>query len=500
MSEHLQNLAKLLQALAQAPHDIKRWCQVGFTYTQIGDPAEALATFQSARQIVPDYPEAYFGEALVYRNLGDSAASLNSLRQALRYAPNEQRFFSAYAQALSAHSAPAEEIGAAYRDWAARFADPLRPKHRAPARQRTKGEKIRIGYVSADFRQHALMSFFAPLLEHHNREQFQLIAFSSTVPDETTADIQYRFDHWNDVRHLNDKALAELIRRCGIDILVDLSGHTNGTRLLALARQPAPCQITWYGYNSTTGMSTMDFRLTDAVMDPLDTPSISVETLIHLPHFTCYRPPSDAPPVGDLPALRNGYITYGSLNGFHKLSDSTLTLWAQLLTQQKTARLIVVGSHAALAGAESENLVRQRLTKNGLPLERVTVLPIQSMTEFMALGEKIDIALESFPLTGGVTTCHTLWMALPTFALRGQTPDSRAAAAILTAASRKHWIADTVPEYLSLARRWVADLEALSKERQGLRQHLQNSPLMDEIGFIRDLERRYLSCLSVSSC
>lgn len=496
MSNHLQNLANLLQALAQAPHDVQRWCQVGLTYAQIGDPAEALATFQSARQIVPDYPEAYFGEALVYRNLGDSAASLNALRQALRTAPNEQRFASAYAQALSANDAPVEEIGNAYRAWASHFADPLRPKHRAPARQRAKGEKIRIGYVSADFRRHALMSFFAPVLEHHDRQQFQLVAFSSTVPDETTAEIQSRFDHWNDVRDLNDKALADLIRRRGIDILIDLSGHTNGTRLLALARQPAPCQITWYGYNSTTGMSSMDYRLTDAVMDPLESAGASVETLIRLPHFTCYRPPADTAPVGKLPALQNGYLTYGSLNGFHKLSDFTLKLWAQLLAQQNTARLIVVGPHAAHGGAQSENLALQRLEKNGLPLERVTLLPMQSMSEFMSLGQMIDIALEPSPLTGGVTTCHSLWMGLPTLALRGRTPDSLAAAAILTAARHTDWIAATPGHYLGLANQWASNLEKLAEERVMLRQQLLSSPLMDESSFVRGLEQQYLSVFS----
>lgn len=488
MSNHLNRLATLLQQLALAPQDGKLWCQVGFIYMQIGDPAEALATFHSAQQIAPTLADAYFGEAFVHFGLGNPDRASQLLTHAIRLAPNDQRLYSAYAHALSASGAEPATILQAYQTWGQRFTDPLRPKHRPPARRRQAGERIRIGYLSADFRQHALMSFFAPILAHHDRECFQIIAFSSTQPDELTPHIRTQFDHWNDIQTLSDKDAADLIRRRGIDILVDLSGHTDGTRLLAAARQPAPIQMTWYGYNCTTGTHSIDYRLTDTCMDPIGNETWATEQLIRLPTFTTYQPPAVASEITALPAEKNGYVTFGSLNAFHKLSDTTLRCWADLLAHLPNARLLIIGPHAESAGPASVAPAKQRLLENGLPLDRTTLLPRQSFTDFMALGQKIDIALEPMPLTGGVTTCHTLWMGLPTLTLAGNMPDTRAATAILSAANCACWITTSKEEYIEVAKNLSLDIAALAQLRATLRNRLQQSPLMDHQAFTRAFE------------
>jgi protein O-GlcNAc transferase len=254
----LNQLADALKTLSTQPQNAQLWCRVGFLYSTIFEPQEALDTFRCAQHINPKLSDAHYGEALALQQLGNTALALPALERAMALNTNDQRLFSAYAYLCSAEGRHPEQTFLAYRHWAQRFAEPLRPAHRPAANRRSGSDKLRVGYISADFRQHAVMDFFAPVLAHHNRQQFSIIAFSNGEPDALTPSIRQQFDYWNDIRGLTDQATADLITKRGIDILVDLSGHTNGTRLLSLARQPAAVQFTWFGYNGTTGMSAID--------------------------------------------------------------------------------------------------------------------------------------------------------------------------------------------------------------------------------------------------
>lgn len=498
MPGHLDKLSALLLQLAAAPQDGRIWCEVGFTYLQIFEIQEALATFISARQLAPQLAAAHYGESIARFQFGDHAGAMACLETAMQLAPAEQSLFSAHAHLCAASDQPPPVVFAAYRAWAERFAEPLRPHRRPARRQRCAGERVRIGYLSADLRQHALLSFFAPVLERHDRQRFSLIAFSSGRADPLTTEIRRRFDDWHDIGQLSDHAAADLIRQQEIDILVDLSGHTDGSRLLTLARQPAAVQFTWYGYNSTTGSRSIDYRLTDASMDPPGNEQWSTETLLRLPAFAAYAPPAEAPPVATLPADRQGYVTFGSLNNPQKLTGATLAAWAAILRRLPTARLLLIGPHAPSAVPGVGAQLRQRLAASGLPTERVELLPRQDFPAFLQLGERVDIALEPFPLSGAVTTCHALWMGAIPITLSGILPNTRAAAAILCAAGLPELIAADRDAYVELACQLATDHRRLRQLRAGLREHLAASRLLDHGGHVRALEEAYLLALNES--
>ncbi len=493
MSQPLQQLADCLQQLSTRPQDGGLWCKVGFLYLNIHEPGEALATFLAAQQIAPRLGEAWFGESIARLKLGDSATALSAIEAAIVRAPNDQRLYSAKAYLLQACGSDPQAVLAAYREWGRRFADPMARPRRKMRRPRTK---IRLGYLSADFRQHALMDFFAPVLQHHDRAQFELIAFFSGEADASTANIKGHFDYWNDVRKLNDSELAQLIQRRGIDILIDLSGHSAGTRLLAVAQRPAPIQLTWFGYNGTSGLNVLDGRLSDPVMDPPGNEQWATEPIIRLPHFACFSPPPTPAPPGPAPCLNNGYVTFGSLNNVQKISSATLHAWCAILAAVPNARLRLIGPHTSAGGAAAEMHWRQHLAAHGLPNERVDLLPQQSLADFYRLGEAIDIALEPFPLTGAVTTAQALWMGLPCLTLAGTLPAERAAAAILAAANLPAGVVDRETSYIEHAIHWASDPATLNLLRQGLRPHLQTSPLLDHAAFTRSLEAVLLELIA----
>lgn len=492
MANPLERLAQCMQRLAQNPQDGRLWCEVGFLYLAIHEVQEALDTFLAARQIDARLADSHYGEAIARTRLGQLEQALVALQQAMRMAPQDQRLFSAYAYLCQAAGKAPAEVRAAYADWGRRFADPLSPSRAKSCGQLPEnGKKIRLGYVSADFRQHALMDFFAPVLAHHDRQRFELHAYFSGREDETTAAIRQRFDLWRDVRELSDEALARRIRDDAIDILIDLSGHSDGTRLLAFARRPAPWQFSWYGYNGSTGMQAIDARLTDAVMDPPGNEAWSVEPLLRLPQFACFAPPP-TPEPGPLPCLAKGHVTFGSLNNAQKLSATTLQTWARILAAVPDSRLLLIGPHAPTAGQQLASTLLARLAAAGIPAQRVDLLPQQSRDDFLRLGDSIDIALEPFPLTGAVTTAQALWMGLPCLTLRGRLPSERAAAAILAAAQRPEFAVGSQEEYIELAIAWSRDREWLARTRNGLRRQLLASPLLDHAGFVQNLEETLL--------
>jgi len=496
MKNPLEQLADCLQRLSKAPQNGALWCEVGFLYLKIHDPAEALATFLAAQQIAPRLGDAWFGEAIARLKLGDSPAARAAISEAIRRSPNDQRLYSALAYLHQACGSAPATVLAAYRDWGQRFADPLSSAR--PALRKPRG-KIRLGYLSADFRQHALMDFFAPLLEQHDRQQFELIAFFSGQADALTAGIKARFDYWNEVRTLDDAALAKLIQRRGIDILIDLSGHSEGTRLLTLARRPAPIQLTWFGYNGTSGLSVLDGRLSDSIMDPPGNEQWATEPIIRLPHFACFAPPPDLPEPGPAPCLQNGYVTFGSLNNVQKVSPATLTCWRQILDAVPNARLRLIGPHAPGTEHSQGQHWRQHLAAHGLPNARVDLLPQQSRSDFFRQGEAIDIALEPFPLSGAVTTAQALWQGLPCLTLAGTLPAERAAAAILAAANLPAGIVESPQAYVQTAIHWASEPAGLDAQRRQQRGHLRTSPLLDQAGLTRELEAQFTQLVTALS-
>jgi predicted O-linked N-acetylglucosamine transferase (SPINDLY family) len=349
--------------------------------------------------------------------------------------------------------------------------------------------------MSPDFRRHSVAYFFEPLLAHHDKSRFDIHCYANfPSEDEVTFRLQSLAGHWRNIYGMKDKDVADIVRRDGIDILVDLSGHTGGNRLRVFALKPAPVQVTYLGYPDTTGLKTIDYRFTDAEADPPGlTERYHSEKLVRLPSgFLCYRPPDRAPEVQPLPAAaRNGHVTFACFNNFPKLSPQILRVWARILASLPTARLLV--KSLALADAESQQYARDYFIGHGLPIERIVMLPRDgsSYDHLRRYGEA-DIALDVYPYAGTTTTFEALFMGLPVVSLRGRAHVSRVGGSILTRVGAADWVCDDEEAYVARALDLAGDVGRLGELRRSLRQRLLASPLCDGAAFARQVEEAYL--------
>jgi predicted O-linked N-acetylglucosamine transferase (SPINDLY family) len=360
------------------------------------------------------------------------------------------------------------------------FADPLLRRRPFP-NVLDVARKLRIGFVSGDFFEHAVNHFFEPVIKNFDAERFETFAYSNTIKeDAVTERLKPLFTHWRSILGISDDAAADLIEADQIDILVDLSGHTAGNRLLVFARKPAPIQVSWIGYPGTTGMAAIDYRLTDHVTEPEGlTEHLNTEILWRLPRMAaCYQPSALTIPVmNHPPSDDNGYVTFGCINRFAKVTDSVLAVWAQILARVPTARLLLeVGD---IENPEFRAETEARFERLGLPLDRVILEPRRAA---YMLFHRMDVALDPFPFNGVTTSMDTLWMGVPFVALAGTHLISRLGSAILTTAGLPELVAQTPDEYVEVAARLARDADWLRTVRHDLRDRLTRSPLMDHKG------------------
>ena len=291
---------------------------------------------------------------------------------------------------------------------------------------------------------------------------------------------------------MSDQDVSSLIRNDKIDILIDLTGHTNLNRLLVFSMKPAPIQITYLGYPATTGLSTIDYRLTDQWADPpgLDDQYYS-ETLIHLRQgFLCYRPPENTPDIGDCPAKENGYITFGSFNNLAKITPEVINCWAEILSQIPNSRLII--KNKSMIDVEVKNYYLGAFNKKGITSNRLEIFPeMRSFSEHLSLYNKVDIALDTFPYNGTTTTCEALWMGVPIITLKGDRHAGRVGVSLLTRTEMTDFIADTIDEYIAKAIEFSGKIDLLADIRTNMRDRLSKSPLCNAQDFTRNLEETY---------
>jgi predicted O-linked N-acetylglucosamine transferase (SPINDLY family) len=367
----------------------------------------------------------------------------------------------------------------------------------AHSNSRDPARRLRIGYVSPDFRAHAVANFFEPLLSCHDRSQFFIACYSNCpAPDAVTRRIESAADLFRDITALDDAAAADLIRSDGIDVLVDLAGHTARNRLLCFARKPAPVQVTYLGYPDTTGLSAIDARFTDALADPPHTDIYHSESLIRLPApFLCYQPPVDAPSPAPPPMLANGYITFGSFNNFTKLNRQTIKLWAQLLKSVLTARLLLKAD--ALADPLVAESARAAFAPHGIPAQRLTLSGFVPTTAGnLDFYRNIDIALDPSPYNGTTTTCEALLMGVPVVTLAGQTHVSRVGVSLLTGVELTSLISTDADDYIRRAAVLAVDVNQLTTLRETLRARLLRSPLADAGRLAANIESAYRTLFS----
>jgi predicted O-linked N-acetylglucosamine transferase (SPINDLY family) len=347
--------------------------------------------------------------------------------------------------------------------------------------------------VSADFRAHSVASFLTPLLEGHCRRVVEIFCYADVIrPDAVTAHLRGLADHWLPVAGMPDEALSQRIRADGIDILVDLGGHTAHNRLRVFACKPAPVQLTWLGYPNTTGLRAIDYRIVDDVTDPPGAADgFASETLLRLPGgFLCYGAAKDATEPAPPPCLKTGVITFGSFNNPAKMSPATLDTWAELLTRVAGARLLLKGKPFADEACRASFLAR--FGERGVAAERVQLIAwLPNSTAHLALYEQIDIALDPFPYNGTTTTCEALWMGVPVVTLRGNRHSARVGASLLGQLGLTDWIAASTGDYVEIALALGADPGNLHSLRHSLRRLMAASSLCDGNAFARKIENAY---------
>ena len=479
-----QRAKELQPQLAEADNNL------GNALTCQGQLEAAVACFRRAIQIKPELAEAHNNLGSVLAQQGEFDEAIACVRRALQLNPDYAEAQANLTSILNySLDGDAREIYEEYRRWNEQYAEPLRRFQRPHPNDRSPGRRLRIGYVSPDFRQHPVGRFLLPLLESHDRQAVEVLCYASVrVPDDVTDRCRACAHVWRNALDLSDAQLAEAVRRDQIDILVDLTMHMQDHRLLVFARKPAPVQVTYLAYCGTTGLSAIDYRLTDPYLDPPDQaePFYS-EQSIRLPEtYWCYRPLIETPQVQAPPASTAGHVTFGCLNNFCKVTPTTLAMWGRLLQAMPEARLLLhahEGSH--------RDRVRDKLARQGVSPGRLTFVDLLPVAEYFRLYDRIDVALDTFPHGGGTTTCDALWMGVPVVSLAGQRAVGRGGLSILSNVGLPDLVARDADQYLRIALDLAGDLPRLRELRASLRDRMRNSPLMDAPRFARNVEAAY---------
>ena len=477
------------RAIALRPDYVDALNNLGMALGEGGQLDESLAACRRALALRPDFVPAMINIGNACQAGGQLDEAIDCFRRAWTLAPDSPAPDNLL---FAIHFHPAygsKEIKDEHDRWNKQVARPLAPAKIQHANDRSPDRQLRIGYVSPDFRNHSQAHFTVPLLSHHDHKQFEIFCYSDVrAPDELTSRLRSYADNWRDTAALSDPHLAALVLRDRIDILVDLTLHMSGNRLLVFARKPAPVQVTWLGYPSTTGLETMDYRLSDPYLDPPDAAAeFFSEKTIRLPHsFWCYDPLANLPDVNDLPALRNGFITFGCLNNFTKITPPTLELWAQVLLDIPRSRLIVLSPRGS-----ARSRILAMLTTHGVDPSRVEFCDRVARHEYLATYNRFDISLDTVPYPGHTTTFDSLWMGVPVVTLTGSTTVSRGGLSILSNLALTEFVAPTPQDYVRITKALANDSSRLATLRSTLRARMQASPLMNAAKFAGDFESSY---------
>lgn len=450
------------------------------------DPAEDL--FRRATVLEPRDAVLHDNLGSMLKDVGDLEGSIDCYRRAQALDPSRPATHSNLAFALMFHSPAPAPILDVCRAWNARFCGPPRTVRRAHPNTRDPERRLRVGYVSPDFRDHCQSLFMLPLLARHDHTRFEIFAYSGVErPDGYTQKARALVDTWREARALSDETLAALILEDGIDVLVDLTMHMAGNRLPMFARRPAPLQVTWLAYPGTTGLDAMDYRITDPRLDPPGFDAHYTERSIRLPDsFWCYDPLTDGAPVNGTPALERGFMTFGCLNNPCKLTPAASSLWAGVLKALPGARMLLL----AYPGRHRERLARQ-FAALGIDAGRLDFVSFRRREEYLRSYHDIDICLDTFPYNGHTTSLDAFWMGVPVITRVGETCAGRAGLSQLHQLGLTDLAAASDQEFIDCAVALAQNLPRLARLRQELRTRLESSPLMDSGRFCRHLENAY---------
>lgn len=455
--EYTEAVREADRVLAGHPEQLQAWFAKATALVRLARPQEAVASLDAVLKREPDNYKALRDLTMVtcYRTHPDPATLVGTVR----------RLAARMEQGLP---------------------DPADVAHR---NSRAPERRLTVGFVSPDLRTHSVAYFLEPLFAHHDRNtmSFQCYAHLPGGPDETTARLSRLADHWVDIGPMSDEEAASAIRGERVDILIDLAGHTEGSRVALFARRPAPVQATWLGSPVTTGLRAMDYRITDAHTDPPEQDAHGTETLLRLPSFLCYAPPGAAPDPGPPPVLENGHITFGSFNNFAKYGPEVAELWSRVLRAVPGSRLLLKASAFSAEGGRER--CREMFREHGIDVERLDLLAwLPGVSSHLEGYHKVDIALDTLPYNGTTTTCEALWMGVPVVTLAGDRHMGRVGVSLLTGAGLPELIAATQEDFVRIAAGLADDRDRLKTLHRELRDRVSASPLCDGAAFARSFE------------
>lgn len=487
-------LDKYNEAILIDPNYAEAYNHSGVVLFSKGMVSEATSLFDQALNIRPDYPEALSNKANLLMVSGDAENAITCYRKSLNLCPN-----SVYVRSnllLSMNYLPditQESIFRESTSW---------ENHRSVQVCRIaldsyfsdNSRRIRIGYISPDYRKHSVSYFFEPLLRNHNRNKFEIFCYSDVAfPDETTRKLEAYGDGWRNIYGKSDDDVCDIILNDRVHILVDLAGHTGKNRLSVFIRKPAPIQISWLGYPNTTGLSTMDFCISDEIAEPEgDNDRFYSERILRLKTgFLCYAPPSDAPLLTERPNKINGYITFGSFNNITKISPREVEVWSQILNKVEDSVLVLKSLY--FVDSSIRNRLLDIFSYYGIGNERIRLLQaeISSKNHLMKYSQ-IDVALDTFPYNGTTTTCEALWMGVPVITLRGERHAGRVGASILHRLGLDDLIAESVENYISIAEMLSNDRKYYNRICRDLRGRMLKSQLCDSYKFASSIENVFI--------
>ncbi len=478
------------QALRLHPELVEARYNLGLVLLGLTRLTEAQTEFREAIRLRQDYAEAYFGLAKVVQVLSGLADAVPLYRKALELKPALIGAHSSLVYEMHYHPGfTREAIFEEHLRWAKQHAEEFTAAVRPHANDRTPNRRLKIGFVSADLRRHPVSSFLLPVLEAHDKERYEMICYADVrSTDEMSERLHRNADGWRNIVGGSDEQVAELIRQDGIDILIDLGGHTGHNRLLVFARKPAPIAAAHFAYPNTTGLSTVDYRFTDAHADPPgETERYYTEQLIRLPDCAwCYRA-EEQTPIGPLPAESKGRITFGSLNNINKVTPEVIAAWSRILAAVPGSQLLLL----TCPPGELEQMIRSRFAAHGIERQRLRIVDRTGREQYLKHLAEMDIALDPFPYNGGVTTCDALWAGLPVISLEGDAYVSRQGVSLLSNVGLQELLARKPDDYVSIAAGLARDLPRLAMLRQGLRERLRASPIMDHRRFTQNLQDAY---------